>query len=656
ELRERIWAGDTFVDFDHALTTAVKKLRRTLNDSATEPRYIETLPKRGYRFIAPVSTGPATAEQAPSDGDSRPRLRLQRNLLLAVVLLSLVALAAVWLREPVEAPQPGVRRFSITTSGMDATARTRAAVSPNGRHIAFVAGEDRRLWIRDLDREQPRQLDQTAGAAVPFWSGDSEFVIFAASGELKKISVRGGAPLTICELPGSASADGTWNPNHDTVVFSAGLPPVLHQVAADGGVAEPLLDPVITERGGSNYHPAFLPPRIRRDTLLLTAGSPAYREIFAVDLASGLRRRVIRGLHPAYSPTGHVVYQAPVPGGGIWAVPFSVETLEPTGQPFPISEVGCEPGLADDGTLVYVDCAAGGGYQRLVLKDRSGKKLHNIGQPQDRIRSPRLSPDGRRVAVCGIEAGEYDIWLHSAEDGTKSRVSFDPVVEAEPVWSPTGDELVYRIDRDAQTAIFRQRLDRTSPPESMIMSPATKHPSHWSADGRHLVFLQNDAQGRSDLWRLSATPDGGYRAGPLWETPFSEGAAQLSPDGKWLAFCSDETGRYEVFVAAFPTGGESWQVSTDGGCQPRWRPDGAELFYVSRDALHAVEVITSPAFSYSPPVLLFRDPALERNAPYRTNYDVAPGGQQFVLVETVEPPESPPQAIHVVEDWFAALR
>ncbi len=335
----------------------------------------------------------------------------------------------------------------------------------------------------------------------------------------------------------------------------------------------------------------------------------------------------------------------------MWALPFSLETLEPTGEAFPIAENARSPSVSADGTLVYVDAGDAGEYQ-LVWWDRAGEKLGVIGRPQQGIVQPALSPDGRKVAVRGFENGNTDIWVHDVERPIKTRLTFDADVDAFPVWSPSGRQITYRSAKGSQD-IFRRPAGGGE--EELVVGGAGEgYPQDWSADGKHLLYELWSESGEGDLLYLRPKQQGeGFESVPYIQTEFTERSAKFSPDGKFVAYCSNESGREEVYVRPFPEGGDKWQVSTEGGCQPRWRLDGKELFYVESgtNSLMSVAVATTPSFSAETPKALFTFPLRGR-----AGYDIAADGERFVTVEDVASDNDKSRSIHVVENWYEEFR
>ncbi|MCP5117315.1 MAG: hypothetical protein GY953_41355, partial [bacterium] len=372
ELREKLWPDHTFVDFDQGLNTAINKIREALSDSAANPRFVETVPRRGYRFVCPVDSGAQATTPVPQTG--RTRWWQRGQLLVPAFLVVLVAgiVLGVWLSRPATTPEAPLRRFSFTPEERV----VHAEISPNGKHIAYVAGQT--LWIHDLDQGQARQIEGTEGAWRVFWSPDSAHSGFATGTELKKVSVSGDTVVTLCKVPfvPAMGVQGTWSPDGSLIVFSRWLPH-LYKVPAQGGSPEILIEPTESERVKSFASPRFLPSSAGRRMILFFLGSQSDGEIVLLDLDTGQRQVVAHGAVPTYSPTGHVLYQpAPKDTGVLWALPFSLEKLRPSGEPFPVARNAGSPSVSSDGTLVYLGGPTS--QQQLVWVDRRGLRLGAI--------------------------------------------------------------------------------------------------------------------------------------------------------------------------------------------------------------------------------------------------------------------------------------
>ena len=607
-------------------------------------------------ILQPQAPGTAGGVAAGVRQAVPPRVarRSQRALLIALsalLALAVVLLTLQGLRRPAP-PEPGpLRRFALAVEGEQVQ---EVAVSPDGRHIAYTTrrGPSGELWIWDLDRLTPRKIETAHAAAYPFWSPDNDFVAFRPLGiaqrELKKVSVHGGPASIICST-GQDFIGGTWSQDDSSIVFSSrsegGGGFGLYEVPAQGGTAKPLFEPEEPKQQLAQVLPHFLPNQGGNRGLVFVRGSRLNSEIVVLDLESGRQDALTPGDQPVYSPTGHIVYQSE---NALWALPFSAETLRATGEPFPVSGSGSAPSVSSDGTLVYLH-GDETGLQQLIWRNRAGEKLGTIGAPQPEIIGPVLSPDGSQVVVRARENDNTDIWVHEVARGLKRRLTFDPADEWRPTWTPGGDKISFSSNRGGSQDVFIKPADGSGEAEPLLSNPGAEFGYEWSADGKYLV-----GSGQGKLWYLRAQGGGSsFEKVMFFDTPFNAVSPDLSPDAKFLAYESNESGQYEVYVQPFPQGGAKSQVSTDGGSQPRWRGDGKEIFYVEGSTLMAVSVTTSPVFSPAAAQPLFEDKTAF--AGRGQQYDVTPDGQRFVVIETLGDADAG-QAIHVVENWYEEFR
>ena len=569
----------------------------------------------------------------------------QPTAIAAVALALVIGLSAAWLLKPAPPlPEPPLRKLTLEWRE-DVHA---PVISPNGRHVAYLRGPRglRRLWIRDLDQEGARQIVPEGLVSSPFWSADSQFIGFRSDDALKKVSLHGGPAATLCRVSGPSRGAMMWRPDDASIVFAADSPtPGLYEVPAQGGEPKLLFEP----EEDFYWDPHFLPSPNGGRRLLYVVSSSGQRQIVVQDLETGQKELLTSGHDPFFAAPGHILYQS-VDLSGVWAVPFSIETLQATGEPFPVQENASNHSVSRDGTLVYL--GGGDNVQQLVWRDRTGSNLKAIGQPQERIRSPALSPDGSRVAVQGMENGNRDVWVHDIARGLKTRVTSDPAHEDRPNWLPSGDKISFASARNGLHDIFMKSADGLGEAEVLVATPSGEFPLDWTADGNYMIFVQFGA-GSGDLYYLRRDKDGsGYESIVFSETEFDELSPKISPDGLFVAYESNESGSYEVYVQPFPQGPGRTQVSSKGGKQPRWSRDGKEIFYVEGDALMAVAVSTTPAFSAGTPTLLFQGKGAFADRGH--SYDVSADGKKFVVVETV--PGGRPPAIEVVQNWYEEFR
>ena len=607
---------------------------------------------RPQRAAAPI--------QAPSeDLGLRRKLRLPW-VVAAVAALVALAVSFVHFREML--PEAPLRRFAITPAVDVPTGATEAgvAVSPNGKHIAYTgAGTEGKLWIQDLDQSRPRVLEGTDGAVLPFWSPDSSFVGFAAGSELKKIAVSGGIPIRLCPLPSSVFAGGSWSPDDQSIAFSSGNYEI-YEVPARGGAANLLIakeQPDSTAEGPTGFlgRPHFLPAGAGTRVLVYSFGSAVERTLMVQDLDGGRRKILGPGFNPFYSSSGHLIYQSDLGTDELWALPFSLSSLSADGGAFPITQNGSGPTVAADQTLVYLD-GSRQQQQQLAWLDRSGQKIGEIGSPFD-ARDVALSPDEKLVAVSALEGGNRDVWIWEISRGVKSRLTFSEATDGVPIWSPTGAELVFASRREGINDIFLRKADGTGEPKPLAAGPLGDVPTDWSRDGRYLVY-EVVGPDNIDIRYLERKGDGDdWESRPYLQTPYWEGCAKLSPDGRFLVYLSNESGRYEIYVRPFPEGGGRTAVSTNGGTQPRWSRDGKEIFYVEGTTLVAVEVSTSPDFSVGSVTRLFEHRVLARQSGWPVaQYDVSADGRRFVFAAPVDEESEQEVSIRVVENWYEEFR
>ena len=616
--------------------------------------------KSGKSISLPAQAGSQTIvkERAALVDELVPKrtLRMFQALLAIVAIVAIVAVVLGTLATRDTVQERRLRKFSFTPGALDSSVPFgRAEVSPNGRHIAYVAGgEQTKLWVRDLSGEESRPLEGTEGATAPFWSPDSRLIGFGTArygqsgGVLKKIPLQGGPSTTVCRLKGHFFG-GSWSPDGELIVYAASFE--LFQVPSRGGDPRLVIAPEESSGPDYLYTPHFLPLEAGKRILLFSTVFDS--QIMLRDLETGMQKFLATGSNPVYSPSGHVVYEAGHRAGALWALPFSIETLETAGEAFPFGIDGqsSEPSVAADGTLVYV---GGRPQQQLAWRDSLGEMVEKIGQPQQELQYPSLSPDGRHVTVKGFEKGipESDIWILDLAGSIRTRLTYDPRQDSRPIWSSTGQQVTFVSQRSGGYDIFVRAVDGSGTAEALTANPFKEGPGDWSTDGRFLVFDRVHPEDGDDIWYLKRKDDGqGFEEIPFLQTPFAELNPKLSPDGRFIAYQSDESGRFEIYVKPFPEGDDKWPVSRNGGDDPRWSQDGKELFYVEGATLVSVAVVTDPAFSAGEATSLFSAPSLQ-NGGY-PNYDVSSDGRRFLLVENVE---VEPLRIHVVQDWYEEFR
>ena len=361
---------------------------------------------------------------------------------------------------------------------------------------------------------------------------------------------------------------------------------------------------------------------------------------------------------PVYSPSGHILYQHGYPSSqGIWALPFSLDDLQITGAQFVVAANGAFHSVSREGTLVY-ESSVTNPAQRLVWVDREGNRGRPIGQPQDAISEPAISPDGRRVAVAGKENGNQDIWIHD-ERGSTIRLTTYPDAEWQPTWSPDGKRIAFGVSplsTNTREDILTVAVDKHSAPVPLIQGPLSEIGPNWSRDGRYLAYHVLSDFSRDIRYARIENPGSNPTASStttFLETEFMDALPQISPNNRYVAYMSDETGYLEIYVRPFPSGEGRWPISINGGVHAKWRADGRELFYVEGDRLMAVPVTTDGPFEWGTPKPLFSGTKagvtlfVGEDTIVWPRYDVAADGQRFIMIEDVG--ETP--TVNVVQNW-----
>ena len=355
---------------------------------------------------------------------------------------------------------------------------------------------------------------------------------------------------------------GAWSPDGGLIVVSSGNPVRLYKVDASGGKAELLIEPAESEPGRSPSFPRFLTTETGRQMLLYLTGAANESQIVVQDLETG-DSEVIANAGPfAYSPSGHILYQPSRDDASIlFALPFSTDTLKPTGEAFSIAEHAAFPSVAADGTLVYLGVDSPGAEQ-LVWRDRGGARLGTVGDPHQEIRAPALSPDGGRVLIRARDATNWDIWALDTTSGLRTRLTFEQHNEDRPIWYPSGNTITFTSNSSGNSDLYLTSADGSGEAQHLRATEMAEYGINWSADGAYLVCVFMAPGSPGDVWYLRREEGkDGYEALPFIKTEFDELEPVFSPDGRFVAYSSTETGHYEIYVGTFPEGGGRWQVS-----------------------------------------------------------------------------------------------
>jgi Tol biopolymer transport system component len=581
-----------------------------------------------------------------------------------LLLVATIAGIAVWNLKPAP-PQPVTRTVINLPPGQQLAgldSGPSVGLSPDGTHLAYVArqGGTQQLYLRAMDSLESKPIPGTEGAVSPFFSPDGQWIGFFASGKIMKVSVSGGAAVTQGEAAYPLGA--SWG-SQGMIAFTPTAASVLLQTPDGGGASQPITR---FQKGETTHRwPEFLPGG---KAVLFAAGPSAINftnaQVVVQSVGTGERRNLVQGgLNPRYAPSGHLLY---VQRGNLMALPFDPQRLTPTGLAVPMVEGilqstfsgATQYSISATGSLVYVPGGVQSAQSRLVWVSRNGAE-QPMAAPVHTYVFPRLSPDGRRVAM-GITDPEVQIWLYDLSRETLTRLTFEGNANTAPVWTPDGKRIAFQSDKEGPLNIFWQLADGSGGLERLNESEYIQTPMSWSPDGQLLAFHEVNPTTLRDIWVLrmgdpSAGSGQARKAQPFLRTRFDETSPRFSPDGRWLAYMSSESGRYEIYVQPYPGPGGKWQISTEGGAEPVWNRNGRELFYRSGGKMMAVDIATQPSFAAGKPRMLFEGPYEAPPVPI-ANYDVSPDGQRFLMVKPSEQEQAAPTKINVVLNWFEELK
>jgi Tol biopolymer transport system component len=576
-------------------------------------------------------------------------------------ILAIVAVAALW---RASRPVPVmVERFEVTLpigAQFDPGPAPALAISPDGKLLVFKAsmGAGWRLYMRSLSDLEPVLIAGTDVGGNPFFSPDGKWLAFlGGGGSIRKMPVTGGAPQTVCSNVVLTDGRGaTWGPN-DQIIFS-GASGGLQQVSAQGGKPQELTRPEPKNGEVSHRFPEFLPDGQNvLFTIETSAGNFNSARIAVLSLKTGQWRTLIEGgANPRYSPTGHIIFGR---NYQLLAAPFNLSKLEVTGPAVPVADrVMVNPssgaamyGVSGNGTLTYLPFGSFIPKRTLVWVDRKGVEA-NIAVPPNEFDGPSLSPDGKRIAVH-LPGGNDDVWTFDLLRGTLTRLTFQSGEDESPLWTPDGRRVLYASSTvNEPRAIYWKNGDGSGAEEKLVAFGNHTHLSSFSPDGKTLVLTNYETESRGDIWFVSM--EGTHEAKPFLKTPFNEREGKISPDGRWIAYASDESGRDEVYVQALGGAGGKWQISAEGGFAPLWARSGSELFYRNGDKVLGVSYVGKPEFSPSPPRMLFEG-RFDIHPRHEGIYDVSPDGKRFLMVKSAGA-ESGLSKLNVVVNWFEELK
>lgn len=560
------------------------------------------------------------------------------------IALALLSAALAWRVKPPDAMP--FRKFDIRFDQSSAGRPMPPQISPDGSKILYAS--ENALWVRDLASLESRKLVDGTRARNFFWSPTGELAGYAADGKLWKVSVAGGQPqvITVLSVVLGQGAAFSWGPDGQIVLAQAMPATGMLQVSAQGGDLKTLLSP--KDGTEQDFHDPHWLPGQRRLLYVIDRGQRV-TDTLAV-LADGKPKEILRikgeeFRSPVYSPSGHILFHRVTTNPGIWALPFSLGTLEATGEPFLVAGNGAMPSVSHDGTLTYVR-EVGLGPRKLTWTDMTGKEVGSVGDALPGLTHPRLSPDGARIAaVVG-----NNIWVFDVARNTRARLTFDEKAEStNPAWSPDGKQVIYNaFSSESNTnAVFVQPADGSGTAKNLFDGNSAS----MSPNGKFLAYVFRSPKTASDVWILPLQEGG--KPFLAVETLGSDTNPQISPNGRFLMYQTNESGIAEVFIKPFPSGEGKWQVSTRGGMLARWSPSGNKLVFLDFEGrLVEVDVAFQPSFALGSPRPFFTaSPSLISS----DGFDFSRDGRRLLMLQN--PSASAEQiGLILVQNWFEEFR
>jgi DNA-binding winged helix-turn-helix (wHTH) protein/Tol biopolymer transport system component len=653
ELISHVWPDKTVSD--DVLPQTILTIRRALGDDSVQPRFVATIPRRGYRFIAPaveipLAGGEDTTAPLPAPPQDPPPVpshhRYTITAIAAAIVCAIAAGTATWmllLAQPSAATPARALRFTQSTpAGTVLVAE--GALSPDGHSLAFVTEDDQtsqsRLWMRALNAEDAQVLTGTEGARRPFWSPDSRSIGFFVNDRLKVYSLDTGTTQAVLTV-GLSPAGASWN-SRGQILF-ASWRSGLRVVPAGGGTVTTVTSLDVAAREVAHQSPQFLPDG-EHFLYYVVGANPESNGTYLGQLGGGAPTRLVDGA-AEYAAPGYLIWTR---DGALLAQRFDAgrRRLEGAVQTLAANVgTGALVSTAGEDLLAF---GGGSAPSRFVWFNRQGERLDALTVPTP-FHNPALSTDRHfLVASSGGETEQRGVWMVDLERGAPTRLVSHG---NSPLFSPDGSTIVYTSDQMAGVADVYRSSASGRDETLLLKTNENKIVNDWSPDGRYLVFVSTNPDTKKDVWLL---PANGGPPVPYLRTRFNEIQGRISPDGHWMAYASDESGEWEVYVQSFPSPGHKQIVSVGGGAQPNWRNDGRELFYLAPNhALMSVDVAGGDTLTISRPHVLFRTPITGGLNTFRSHYVVDDSGTRFLLDVRERTPGS--ESIGVVVNWRAML-
>jgi serine/threonine protein kinase/WD40 repeat protein len=643
----------TPVNLDHAIRRSLAKDRddrwQTARDFSSELKWIGESPSR-----APGSASAASIEPAKAPGETASWRGSLPWLLAGLLAAALFAVIILW---SAKKNNPPVNYFYAQLPFVAES----MAVAPDGHTLAVVGKLEpdraKTLWLHEIGSRQARSLPDTEGALYPFWSPDGKSLGFFADGKLKKLDIAGGPVQIICDAP--SGRGGTWNKDGVIIFTPSGqLATGLSRVSANGGTTVRITDPDASHGEDSHRWPMFLPDQKHFIYLAAnTSGKTEPDSIYVGALDSTEKKFVTKATANAvYVTPGYLLFYR---DKTLFAQRFDAAKLELAGEPMPtLTDIAYLPRIvhaayaASDAGLLVAQSGSGVALSRLVWYDRKGNESGAATKPDVYI-NIELAPDGKTVALdkTDAESANADIFTYDIQRDAMRRLTFDPAIDAMPIWSPDGKRILFASSRNRKFDLFIKNADGGQEEKLLDFDnseKADKYPYDWSRDGEYILYTRG-----TELW-VATLPE--LKARAFLVPPGIIRNSQFSPDGKWVAYASNESGKFEIYVTSFPGAQGKWQVSSAGGTQPRWRGDTKELFYVAPDGkIMSASVNVGASFDAGVPAPLFQAHAREFFATSeQVSYDVTKDGQRFLINTQVKNADTQPMS--VIVNWDADFK